>query len=76
QIITSSLKEALTLGNKLSVEKAASDKQKIIDSGISKIHTLTDGQRQQWITVMKPVWEKFKDDIGADIIKAAVQSND
>ncbi len=75
QIIKESLKEALVLGNKLSADKALSDKQKIIDSGISKVHTITDAQRQQWVEAMKPVWKQFEGDVGADVIEAAVQSN-
>ncbi len=74
-IVKESLKEALVLGNKLSAEKAQSDKQKIIDSGISKIHTISDEQRQKWVEAMKPVWKQFESDIGKDIIDAAVQSN-
>lgn len=75
QIVKDSLKEALALGNKLSAEKAAGDKQKIIDSGVSTVHTITEEQRQQWVDAMKPVWKQFEDDIGADIIQAAIDSN-
>ncbi len=75
QIVKDSLKEALVLGNKLSADKALGDKKKIVDSGISKVHTITDEQRQQWVDAMKPVWKKFEGDIGADVIEAAVQSN-
>ncbi len=75
QIVKDSLKEALVLGNKLSADKALGDKKKIVDSGISKVHSITDEQRQQWVDAMKPVWKKFESDIGADVIEAAVQSN-
>lgn len=36
------------------------------------VRTLTPEQRQEWVDVMKPVWEKFADDIGQDVIDAAV----
>ncbi|PID64941.1 MAG: C4-dicarboxylate ABC transporter [Gammaproteobacteria bacterium] len=75
QIVKESLKESLAYGNQLSADKAAGDKQKIIDSGVSKVHTITAEQRQQWVEAMKPVWKQFENDIGADIIEAAVQSN-
>lgn len=75
QIVKESLTEALALGNKLSAEKATGDKQKIIDSGVSKVHSITDEQRQQWVEAMKPVWKKFEGDVGADVIQAAVDSN-
>ncbi len=50
-------------------------RQKIIDSKTSEIDPLTDAQRQEWREAMKPVWEKFSDEIGADLIKAADASN-
>ncbi|GHB37636.1 C4-dicarboxylate-binding periplasmic protein DctP [Pseudovibrio japonicus] len=50
------------------------NKQKIIESG-AVVRTLTPEQRQQWVDVMKPVWGKFADDIGQDVIDAAVAAN-
>ena len=52
-----------------------SAKQKIIDSKTSEIVTLTPEQRGKWRDAMKPVWEEFSKDIGADLIKAADDSN-
>jgi C4-dicarboxylate-binding protein DctP len=46
-------------------------KQAIIQSG-GIVRALTPQQREQWIKVMKPVWAKFADDIGQDVIDAAV----
>ncbi len=50
------------------------NKQKIIESGV-EVRSLTPEQRQQWVDVMKPVWGKFADDIGQDVIDAAVAAN-
>lgn len=50
-------------------------KQKIIDAKTSEIVTLTPEQRAKWRDVMKPVWDKFSEEIGADLIKAADDSN-
>lgn len=69
------LDEAIAHGNKIAMEKAESDKQAIIDSGRSKVLSLTADERQQWVEAMKPVWKQFEDEIGADLIEAAVQSN-
>lgn len=46
-------------------------KQNIIAAG-GVVRTLTDEQRQVWVDVMKPVWAQFADDIGQDVIDAAV----
>ncbi len=75
KIVRESIKEAIALGNKLSFEKSVKDKEAIAASGVSKIHSITAEQRQQWVDAMKPVWKKFEDDIGKDIIDAAEASN-
>lgn len=69
------LDEAIAYGNGIAAEKANSDKQAIIDSKRSEVLTLTDAERQQWVDAMKPVWKKFEDQVGADLIKAAASSN-
>ena len=68
------LKEVTEERNAASTAVNEQNKQSIIDSG-GVVRTLTDEQRAAWVEVLKPVWEKFQDDIGADIIDAAVASN-
>ncbi len=55
-------------------DKEAQCRQDIIDAG-GKVRELDADQRDQWVQTMKPVWDKFKDDIGQDMIDAAVASN-
>ncbi|MGV8920010.1 MAG: TRAP transporter substrate-binding protein [Pseudomonas sp.] len=50
-------------------------KQKIIDAKTSEIIELTPEQRAEWRKAMRPVWDKFSGEIGADLIKAAEDSN-
>jgi C4-dicarboxylate-binding protein DctP len=50
-------------------------RQKIIDAKTSEIIPLTAEQREEWREAMRPVWKKFEDEIGADLIKAAEDSN-
>ena len=50
-------------------------KQSIIDAG-GVIRTLTPEQRQEWVDVMMPVWDKFKGDVGQDAIDAAQKINE
>ncbi|QTR45584.1 TRAP transporter substrate-binding protein [Thiothrix litoralis] len=68
--------EAVTYGNEMSVKKADEDKQAIIDSKRSTVYTLTAEERQKWVDAMKPVWDKFKDTIGADLIDKALKANE
>lgn len=49
-------------------------KKGIIAAG-GEIRTLTPEQRKVWVDTMRPVWEKFADDIGQDVIDAAVAAN-
>ncbi|MDE0346966.1 MAG: DctP family TRAP transporter solute-binding subunit [Boseongicola sp.] len=50
------------------------NRQAILDAG-GIIRTLSDDERQAWVTAMQPVWEQFSDDIGLDSLDAAVQIN-
>ena len=50
-------------------------KQAILAAG-GKVRELTPEQRKDWVEAMKPVWEKFRDDVGADNIDAAQKINE
>ncbi|KIC49046.1 DctP family TRAP transporter solute-binding subunit [Tateyamaria sp. ANG-S1] len=49
-------------------------KQAIIDAG-GVVRTLDAAQREEWVAVMKPVWDQFKDDVGQENIDAAQAFN-
>ncbi|SDD62163.1 TRAP transporter substrate-binding protein [Rhodospira trueperi] len=51
------------------------NKDLIVEAG-GTVRTLTPEQRAQWVEAMKPVWEQFVDDIGQDLLDAAVATND
>jgi C4-dicarboxylate-binding protein DctP len=40
-----------------------------------EIRELTPEQRQQWVDAMKPVWEKFAEEIGQENLDAAMAAN-
>ncbi|WP_265518524.1 DctP family TRAP transporter solute-binding subunit [Nitratireductor luteus] len=70
----------LTIVNEVTVEanadvanKEAACRQNILDAG-GEIRELSPEQRQEWLSTMKPVWEKFESDIGADLIQAAANT--
>ncbi|SUS04363.1 Solute-binding protein Shew_1446 [Candidatus Defluviicoccus seviourii] len=73
--LEAALNEANAYGNKIAAELNEGDKQKIIASGRSQVLTLTPEERAQWVEVMKPVWKKFENEIGKDLIEAAAASN-
>ncbi|MCP5420003.1 MAG: TRAP transporter substrate-binding protein [Gammaproteobacteria bacterium] len=67
--------EATAEANKIAAEKSAHDKQAIIDSGKTQVLELTPEEKAAWREVMKPVWDKFSGEIGADNIAAAAACN-
>ncbi|WP_236173030.1 TRAP transporter substrate-binding protein [Pseudomonas pseudonitroreducens] len=50
-------------------------RQRILASGGSEIHALTAQQRADWREAMQPVWQKFRNNVGADFLQAAEASN-
>ncbi|BDD87190.1 C4-dicarboxylate ABC transporter [Desulfofustis limnaeus] len=73
--IKKALDDGIAFGNDVAAEKENSDKQRIIDSGRSEVITLTPEQRALWVEAMKPVWQKFEEEIGKDLIDAAYAAN-
>ena len=69
------IKEVTETRNSESFAVNEANKQKIIEAG-GVVRTLTPDVRQAWIEALQPVWSKFEDDIGADLIAAAQASND
>lgn len=61
--------------NKVSHDFNLADKKKIVEAGTTEIITLTDEERAKWREAMRPVWKKFEDQIGADLIAAAEAAN-
>jgi C4-dicarboxylate-binding protein DctP len=73
--VKKALDEAIAFGNDVAAKKSVNDRQRIIDSGRSEVITLKPEERAQWVEVMKPVWTKFEDEIGKDLIDAAYNAN-
>ena len=74
--------QILTILNEVTVERNAAvgevdaeARQAILDAG-GEIRELTPEQRQAWVDAMKPVWEQFEADVGADNIAAAQEINE
>ena len=73
--IKQALDEAIALGNDIAAQKSVEDRQAIVDSGRSEVIALSREQRAQWVEAMKPVWNKFEDKVGKDMIDAAYAAN-
>ena len=65
----------VTTERNAAVKKVDEDNRaKVAETG-TVIRTLTDEQRQAWVDAMKPVWKKFEEDIGTDLLDAAQKAN-
>ena len=62
--------------NKMAQDLNDRDKQAIIDAGTTEVLYLTPEQRGKWQEAVQPVWKKFEDQIGADLIQSASASNE
>lgn len=69
------LKMAITKANTMAYLKTANDRFKVINSEGVKVVAITKDERRRWIEVMRPVWQRFSDDIGSDVIDAAEAAN-
>ncbi|MEZ9232626.1 DctP family TRAP transporter solute-binding subunit [Vibrio amylolyticus] len=68
------IQEVTATRNAKSSEVNLANRNNIIEAG-GEVRTLTAAQRQEWVTALKPVWNKFEKDIGSDLIEAAIASN-
>ncbi len=65
------VKEETDAANAVADQTNEESKQKVIAAG-GVVRVMTPEQRQAWVSAMRPVWEKFKNDVGQDVIDAAV----
>lgn len=66
------IKEVTKKETQWALEAAQADKDYILASGRTKIHTLSNAQAAQWAAAMKPVWKKFEANVGRDNIEAVL----
>ena len=70
-LLEKAMHDAIEYGNEIAAEKVLSDRQAIVDSGLSEVYKLTTDQRQAWTEAVLPIWEQFEDEIGSELIQAA-----
>ncbi|NYT59392.1 TRAP transporter substrate-binding protein [Alcaligenaceae bacterium] len=73
--LSQAMEEATTYANDLAAQLNERDRKRIEEAGGAKVQTLSKEDVAAWRTAMEPVWKKFEGDIGADLIKSALSSN-
>jgi len=66
------LAEVTAWGNARAEEINASARRSIIESGRSEVIEIGAAELAGWRQAMFPVWEQFRDEVGSDLIDAAV----
>jgi C4-dicarboxylate-binding protein DctP len=69
--LEATLAEVTQWGNARSEQINQDDKKRIIDSGRTQLTVLSPQQLQAWQNAMQPVWDEFRDKIGAEVVNAA-----
>jgi len=69
--LTAIVQEVSIWANDQSANINLAGREKIIASGQTEVVGLTAEERASWQRAMRPVWEMFSDNIGADLIAAA-----
>lgn len=69
------LKEVTRWGNAQAAAINLRDKEKIAASGKCRIIELTPEELAAWRAAMRPVWDRFEPEIGADVIEAALSAS-
>lgn len=73
--LTKAMAEATKVNNDVADKLNEEAKAKIVAAKTSEIHELMPEQKAAWRDAMKPVWAKFEDGIGKDLIDAASSAN-
>ncbi len=73
-VLEQSLSDAIEYGNLIAAKRDISDKKKVINGGFTLVQTLSNEERKLWVDTLRPVWKKYEDLIGSDLINAAASS--
>lgn len=75
EALVEAMEVATEHANNLAAELNERDKQRIIEENRAQYYQMTPEEIAVWREAVLPVWEKFEGDIGAELIQAAVESN-
>ncbi|WP_068830786.1 TRAP transporter substrate-binding protein [Pseudomonas sp. BMS12] len=61
--------------NQAAEQQNQNDRQKLLAGGKAQVTALNEAEREAWRGAMRPVWQQYEGEIGADIIRAAERAN-
>jgi C4-dicarboxylate-binding protein DctP len=68
------VQEVAAWANAQSEEINMDGRQRVIDSGVSEVVSLSAQETANWEQTMRPVWQEFEDLIGTELIDAAIDA--
>jgi C4-dicarboxylate-binding protein DctP len=69
------LKVSTKYGNAMAQAKSQNDRDRILDES-DILHAIpTESEKEQWREAMKPVWQSFSEELGQDLIDAALSAS-
>ena len=69
------MNESIAYGNKVAFIEAANYRDKVLAAKKAEVLPMSKADTAKWRAAMKPVWKRFEDEIGKDLIKAAQGEN-
>jgi len=75
EALTEAMNQATEHANALAAELNERDKQRIIEENRAQYYEMSPEEIEVWREAVLPVWQKFEDDIGPELIQAALDSN-
>ena len=73
-VIANAMKVSIAYGNAVAKAKSQNDRTRTLETGEITLVELTDTQKTRWQAHMRPVWQAFEAEIGADLIDAALNA--
>jgi C4-dicarboxylate-binding protein DctP len=73
--LAQAIKDATEDNNANAEKSIQADREKVLASGKTTLHTLSAEQLDQWRQAMAPVWTQFEGQIGAALIRSAQAAN-
>ncbi len=73
--LSEAMAESIRFGNQVAHDEEATFRSHVMAQKHVHVLPLNADQLQLWRTAMQPVWKKFEQDIGQDLIQAALQAN-
>lgn len=71
QVLDDALAETTEYVNAIARQVNEDARREVLGSGDNVLIELDDGQREQWRAAMRPVWDRFSGEIGAELLEAA-----